>query len=69
MNYDKKYTLIRRIAGGKHSAPSSIRSAAVRLMTGFSDQEDETLVDNYLSSMYPDDEKQDAGYDAETTQP
>lgn len=54
MRDDKLRKYIYRIAGGKDAAPKSIRDAAIRITTGFSDEEDERLLLEYLESMYDD---------------
>jgi hypothetical protein len=52
MDDAKRRRLIRRLAGGSDPAPKSIRDAAIRIMIGFSDKEDEQMVNEYLESLY-----------------
>jgi hypothetical protein len=54
MDDNRRHYLIMRLAAGTDASPKTIRSAAVRLMTGYSDEEDEQLVNEYLESMYDD---------------
>jgi hypothetical protein len=52
MEENKLRLYIYRIAGGKLSAPKSIREAAIRITIGFSDEEDERTVTEYVESLY-----------------
>lgn len=52
MSTDELRRYIYRIAGGKISAPKSIREAALRITIGFSDEEDERMVNEYIESLY-----------------
>lgn len=54
MDDNRRQRLIRRLAGGSDASPRSIRDAAIRIMIGFSDEEDEQMVNEYLDSLYDD---------------
>jgi len=48
---EEQMKLVRRIAAGSVSSPSSVRAAAVRVMTGYEDEYDYELILNYIENI------------------